>query len=76
MFDKKIQTFPDALSNAATISKTDVPLPVPKLYTSQPTNKYTNDVNKLRISVEQRKNKMQKFYIKPCPNHNNMRSTT
>lgn len=29
-------TFPDAFSNAATISNTDVPFPVPKLYTSQP----------------------------------------
>lgn len=29
-------TFPDAFSNAATISRTEVPFPVPKLYTSQP----------------------------------------
>lgn len=29
-------TFPEAFSNAATISRTEVPFPVPKLYTSQP----------------------------------------
>lgn len=29
-------TFPDAFSNALTISRTDVPFPVPRLYTSQP----------------------------------------
>lgn len=34
-------TFPDAFSNAATISKTDVPFPVPKLKTSQPVMTYT-----------------------------------
>lgn len=42
IFDKKKLTFPDAFSNAATISKTDVPLPVPKLYTSQPVDTCTN----------------------------------
>lgn len=35
-FSRKCFTFPEAFSNAATISKTDVPFPVPKLYTSQP----------------------------------------
>jgi len=29
-------TFPEAFSNALTISKTDVPFPVPRLYASQP----------------------------------------
>lgn len=29
-------TFPEAFSNALTISKTDVPFPVPRLYASHP----------------------------------------
>lgn len=44
--ENKNITFPEAFTNAATISNTDVPFPVPKLYTSQP-GTYANSTVRL-----------------------------
>ena len=49
-------TFPDAFSKASTISRTDVPFPVPRLYTSQPKIEHTQRVTKLSL-IHSRKQK-------------------